>query len=55
MIHPAPLLLALGLLAACSAEREPRANCFEVAARGPGTADCTFTVVDESRGKEGAP
>ena len=56
MIRPAPtLLLAIGLLAACSPDREPRANCFEVAARGPGTGDCTFTVVDGSRGKEGAP
>jgi len=55
MIRPAPLLLTLGLLAACSPDREPRANCFEIATRGPGTGDCNFTMVAGPGDAGGAP
>lgn len=55
MIRPAPLLLALGLLAACSPDREPRANCFEVTARGSGAGDCTFSVLAGPGDAGGAP
>lgn len=46
MIRALTLLTALGSLVACETHRAPKANCFDVVARGAGASNCDFEQLD---------